>query len=255
MRFRGSLAKSAAALAPALIAAATAQAGIIYAVDIHSSMNTPLPPAQRVNTNAAVANFDAQISSKRVVSFEASEGVTASFTYPAPASGPGINPAISFGGGILATVTNAVVRFQAPGTAGPDSQPEGRYPSDGTQFISATAAQCIVQFNQPVTAFGFYGIDVGDFGSTLTVRLSGGGSPTREFSMPPVSSDGSLSGTIMFFSHYDPSAPFTTVTLINSDTSDVFSYDQFMVGTAVPAPGGAALLTPLALAASRRRRR
>src|SRR5262249_12082962 len=143
----------------------------------------------------------------------------------------------------------------APGTAGPDSQPEGRYPSDGTQFISATAAQCVVQFNQPITAFGFYGIDVGDFGSTLAVRFSGGGSPTREFAIAPVSHDGTLSGSILFFSHYDQSAPFTTVTLINSNTADVFSYDQFMVGTAVPSPGGAGVLAGgLGLGLRRRRR-
>lgn len=256
MQFRGAIRLGVAPLALALGAGGAAEAGIIHAVDLHSSMTTPLPPAQRVNTNAAVTSFDAQLnlSTKRVVSFEPSEGYAASSVFPAPASGPGINPSLFFGDGLTATVTNAVIRYQAPGTAGPDSQPEGRYPSDGVHYISATAAQCIVQFNQPVTAFGFYGIDVGDFGSSLTVRFSGGGSPTREFVIAPISTDGAMSGSIMFFSHYDQHAPFTTVTLINSNTADVFSYDQLMVGTAIPAPGGVGLAA-LGLAMLLRRRR
>lgn len=231
-----------------------AQAGIIFAVDLNHSDTVPLAPAQRPNSNAAAADFAAQLASMRMTSFEASEGYTANTTFPAPASGPGVNPMLNFGGGLTAQLTGGIIRFQAPGTAGPDVQPDGRYATDGVNYVAQTASVLTLAFSAPQQAVGFWGIDVGDFGGTLTITLSGGVGGTRQMVVNPISQHGENSGSVMFWSFFETGFTFTQVGLGGSSSADVFAYDKITVGTLVPEPGAGFLALVGGGMGARRRR-
>ncbi len=238
-----------------LAAASAANAGIFFGYDEHNSNTTPLPEAQRVNSTAAADDFHAQLVAPRVVSFEPTEGIAPSSVFPAPASGTGINPLVSFGDGITAQFTNGVVRFQTPGTAGPDVQPSGRYPTDGVHYLAATDSTLIIELNEPVVAFGLWGIDIGDFNGTFSITLDNGrGGPA--FTLAPHSVSGQLSGSVMFLGIIDADHPFSRVTINNSNYStEVFAFDEIVTGELIPTPGAAALLTLAGMALAGRRRR
>ncbi|TVQ31587.1 MAG: hypothetical protein EA376_08955 [Phycisphaeraceae bacterium] len=156
------------------------------------------------------------------------EGVTAQFSSAAPAAFP-------FGG--------IVRRFESDTTdPPPPANPEGRYPTSGEQYLSTGTTILQIDFNQPVRTFGFFGIDVGDFGATLTITLANG--EEKEFKIPPLSDDGEATGSVMFWGIIADQM-FTNVRF-SSDVlpvvGDSFAFDQFTIGI-IPLPNAFGLGT------------
>ena len=78
------------------------------------------------------------------------------------ANGTGAPLALTFPGAGTATLNgNGNVAYVPTGTNG-----VGRYPISGNQYWEAGYGFSIV-FSQAVAAFGFYGIDIGDFGGQV----------------------------------------------------------------------------------------
>lgn len=119
-----------------------------------------------------------------------------------------------------------------------------------------------------ISAFGFYGTDIGDFGGSFSIILTdingvdsdpllivqGAGGATQS---PP-------DGTLLFWGFYDSAKSYKAITFVNSKASDVFGIDDIIVGKFVPRdpppnptpePGMLALLGIAGVAASMARRR
>jgi hypothetical protein len=248
---------------------------VFYGVDISGSNAMPLPQKMRVNSTAAYNDFKAALLANNMfadtVSFEESEG----YDYlpwdqaaGANLGHPAVDPLVQFQNGVQAQVSSSdaafplggvVRRYNGMGTD-PPHDPEGRYPSSGEQYLSSGTDRLRLSFNTPIDSFGFYGIDVGDFGATLFITLANG--DVKEFKIPPLSEQGEATGSIMFWGIVANESPFTSITF-GSDmapvTGDTFAFDDFTIGHIIPLPNAFGLgtmgLVCLSGASAFRRRR
>lgn len=146
-------------------------------------------------------------------------------------------------------------------TGDPDT---GRFNTtpNGTKWWLA-AQPFSIAFNVPVSAFGFYGTDIGDFDGQLTIDLvDKNGQTTRQTVNNKVNGD---SGSLLFWGFIDPNITYVSLTFGNTAAGfDGFGFDDMVVGdlgqikppTGVPEPVSLALVGTalLGVAATRRRR-
>ena len=160
----------------------------------------------------------------------------------------------TFDGFATNTMAPLAVNFGAAGTATlngtgfvntvPTGANAGRYPISGDNFWESREVFGVT-FSDPVAAFGFYGVDIGDFGGQVTLTLAGGGA--QVVNIPhTVNGDG---GGVLYFGLIETQT-FTSVTFGNtSGANDAFAFDNMTIGSlqqvAIPEPG---TLTLLALA-------
>jgi hypothetical protein len=142
----------------------------------------------------------------------------------------------------------------------------------GSQWWLATDSFTIT-FDTAISAFGFYGTDIGDFAGQLTVTLSGSAGDVA-FTIPHTV-DGA-DGSLLFWGVIDPDAAWTSVSFGNTGGGlDGFGFDDMVIGDrcqisavdcddngngggTVPEPGTLVLASVAALGAfraGRRRRR
>lgn len=201
--------------------------------------DTPFGNRQRLNTfpnsTGAQTNFLNQLISDEVVNFEA----------PGYALNA-VNPAVNFPvNGITATMTGGVIRnsfssggINDPAADGPLTGPRGRYATSGEQYLNADSSSLTLAFNQPIAAFGFFGIDIGDFEGTLSLHLTNGGVMTLPLMIPAVPGGSLRNGSVIFFGFIerDPSMQVTMVEFRNSafgqpgSVNDIFAFDDFTIG-------------------------
>lgn len=106
-------------------------------------------------------------------------------------------------------------------------------------FVNAadSANSFTVTFDKAVAAFGFYGVDIGDFGGTVSVSLLNSvGGTIQTFAVPhSVGVDGDTDGSVVFFGLIAAAAgdDFYGVRFTSSITSaaDYFAFDNFTVAT------------------------
>ena len=121
----------------------------------------------------------------------------------------------------------------------------GRYPISGDQYWESDS-NFMLTFSQAISAFGFYGVDIGDFDGQLTVTYANGGAQVLNVG----NSTNISGGSVLYFGFYDLDNPFTSVSFGNTEPGyDVFGFDDFTIGTAeqvvpnpVPEPATLALL-------------
>ncbi len=126
----------------------------------------------------------------------------------------------------------------------------GRYPISGTKYWESYG-DFRIEFSGPVSAFGFYGIDIGEefFQGRVSLRYENDQDGFSEtLSIATTSPAG---GNVIYFGFYDLEQEFTRVVFDASDESigaDVFGFDDFSVGaktqvapSPVPLPTTAAL--------------
>ncbi|CAN0569042.1 unnamed protein product [Laminaria digitata] len=212
----------------------TAQAGFLtfFGEDLNNSATVPLGAAP--NSDTAQSNFLANLTGVGTESFE---GFGAGASAPLP---------IGFGAAGTATLN---------GTGNIVSQPAGtafagRYATSGTNFwqmsTSPTAA-FDVDLSAATAAFGFYGVDVGDFGDQLEITLNDAANTT--FLVPNTAgTNGSTDGSVLFFGFIGTTAAdtFTQVTIGSTVGGEAFAFDDFTIGslqqvTLVPEPGALAI--------------
>ena len=244
----------AAAIGAALMGSVgTAHAYLIFSgEDINSSSSNPLTSIP--NSAAAEAGF---LSNLVGVGTEDFEGLATGSFQPLALTFPGAGTATLNGGnGAVASVapgsTNGFGRYSIPSASS----------SNYWEVSAGGSGNFVVNFSDPVAAFGFYGIDIGDFGGQLELELSNGdvlnvGNTEGSF--------GSTDGSVLFFGFIAESVGelFTSVSfLTTTGQGDVFAFDNFTVGSLeqvnpVPEPTTLALmgLGLAGLGYSRRRKR
>jgi hypothetical protein len=144
-------------------------------------------------------------------------------------------PVVFPGSGVTATLNgNGIVASVPEGT----TNGVGRYPVSGVNFWDSNDAFSIT-FSEPVAAFGFYGIDIGDFDGQVTLTLEGGGS--IELVIPHTILG--LGGSVLFFGFVDTEQSYTSITMGNTaPTIDFFAFDDMTVGTSAEVLTGACCL-------------
>jgi hypothetical protein len=111
----------------------------------------------------------------------------------------------------------------------PSGTSSGRYPISGDKYWTATQT-FYIEFSQPIAAFGFYGVDIGDYSGQVVVELVNGGNRTYTI---PNTIDGP-GGSVLFYGiiEDDPALQFTRVNFGNTAAgTDYFGFDDFTIGT------------------------
>ncbi|HEY2381744.1 MAG TPA: PEP-CTERM sorting domain-containing protein [Terriglobia bacterium] len=183
------------------------------------------------NSDAALAHFLPNLTGVGTEDFEnlTPGPISSTLTFP--------------GAGTTATLTGSVTVQNVP--TGTDSN--GHYPISGNQYLEDDAPSFSLSFSQPVDAFGFYGVDIGDMGGILTLQLANGSSTSLMVPSGPIPAEDNSS--VLYFGFYGTTAAdeFTSITFTNSNTADGFAFDDMSIGTfaelaSVPEPGSLTLL-------------
>lgn len=240
----------AAATAAAAMTASSANAYMtFFGEDLNNSASVPL--SSTPNASAAEASFLSHLTG---VGTETFEGFAANTAGPLNLSFPGAGNATLAGG-------NGSVRKVTQGS----TNGVGRYGINSENFWQVAAGgsgNFTVTFSAPIAAFGFYGIDIGDFGGQLMLQLNDG-SNTQLTVNNTVGSSGSTDGSVLYYGFIAETA-LEQVTEISFQTStgqgDYFAFDNMTIGTFqqvnVPEPSTVAVMLVGAIgigAASRRR--
>lgn len=174
------------------------------------------------------------------------EGFSDGDTEPLNLSFPG------FGGGTLsATLSGGGGEIEDL-----DSLGNGRYPTSGNLFWEVAAGGAnnfTIDFGQDISAFGFYGIDIGDFGGQLQLELGLSSGGTQIVNVPHTEgSNGSTGGSVFYFAVIQTlaSEAFNSISFLTSTgNGDVFGFDDFTIAELeqvttpeVPLPAGVWLL-------------
>ena len=190
--------------------------------------------ATNVNAAAAQTSFLNNLFGVGTETFE-----TASGSAPLALAFPGAGTATLTGAGNVVT--------QGAGTNG-----AGRYPISGTRFFEAQSATgggttFTINFSSPVAAFGFFGVDIGDFGSQLSLvfTLMGGGTLTWAL---PYTAGPTMEGSILYAGFINQANPFTSVAFRGTNSDDIFAFDNMTVGSVTqvqltPEPGSLLLMS------------
>lgn len=128
-----------------------------------------------------------------------------------------------FGGGLTATLSGAgYVNTIYSGT-----NSSGRYPISGTNYWEA-GSSFTLSFSQAISAFGFYGVDIGDYNGQVLLGLSGGGSATVNIG----NSMHIAGGSVLYFGFYDLEDTYSSITFTNTaEGVDYLGFDDFTIGT------------------------
>lgn len=215
--------------APILVAAALAvptQANAYltyFGEDLNSSNSVPL--ASFPNASAAEADFLSVLQGVATEDFEGfADGTGGPLNLSFPGSGGSITATLSGGSG-------SINQVPVGSTNG-----KGRYATSGVSYWEVEAGgsgNFTVEFDQAVAAFGFYGVDIGDFAGQIELELSNG--TTTTVNVPnTVASSGSTDGSVLFFGLVgnNLSETFTKVRfLTTTGEGDFFAFDDFTIGT------------------------
>jgi hypothetical protein len=123
----------------------------------------------------------------------------------------------------------------------------GRFPVSGTQYLlTDPGAGFNLRFSSPVSAFGFYGTDIGDYGGQILLSLTDVDGSLSTMTVPStISSNGSTSGSVLYYAFLDSANRYTNIEFSNTAVPDRFAFDNITVGSvnaAAPEPGAFALM-------------
>lgn len=233
------------ALVAVIASAAAAQAAptTFFGEDVHNSEFTRI--AATPNADAAEASFLSFLTGTSTEDFEGfAEGTGTPLNLSFTGSAAALSATLSGGNGTIQAVplgtTNGV----------------GRYATSGTNFFEVRAGGAnnfVSTFGTAIAAFGFNGIDIGDFGGRLSLELTFDDATTDTVDVQTTEGSlGSTGGSVFYFGYIvgngDPlisSVAFKTTT----GTGDFFAFDDFTIGDreqvttpAIPVPAALPLL-------------
>ncbi|WP_297526618.1 PEP-CTERM sorting domain-containing protein [Thiohalobacter sp.] len=134
------------------------------------------------------------------------------------------------------------------GTGNIDDSGPGRFATSGRLFWEASTGSFDITFANPVSAFGFNGIDIGDFVTQqMTLTLTDVNNVVSQLTVPHSLNIGNNDNATLFFGFIDAGNSYTSIAFTNAGGGDIFAFDDMVVGdagqiTTVPEPGILALL-------------
>lgn len=213
-----------------LMATGTAEAApmTFFGEDLGLGENTRL--ASHPNADNARALFFGNLVGVGTETFEV---IGAGASAPLGISFPGAGTATLQGSGDTVSVPAGTNGF-------------GRYPISGNIYWEPGSGTFSIGFSDPVAAFGFYGVDIGDFDGQITLALQSG---VLTNLVVPNTVNGA-GGAVLYFGVIDTDNPFSLITFGNTAAGvDVFGFDDFSIGSVeqvslnpVPEPGTILLL-------------
>jgi len=142
------------------------------------------------------------------------------------ASGTSANGlALSFPGSMGALTAT----ISGSGAAFVDNSPgAGRFATSGSQFLENVRVGFNLAFSGPVAAFGFYGTDIGDINSQLSLTLTGGA--VQNFDIGHTLNG--PSGGLLFWGIIadNASETFTSIAFAGTSSGDAFGFDDMVIG-------------------------
>lgn len=245
MSMRSFIATAATGLIVSIAPAASAQ--VFFGADTEGgSEHTRV--TSLVNSTAASNAF---LSNLTGVGTETFESFATGSNSPLVLTFPGAGTATLNGGGTVSSV---------PGTG---TNGRGRYPISGDNYWEQpilTTDNFYISFASPVAAFGFWGIDLGDFDGVITLRVYQNYASNIYTDYVPDLPD--AHGNVIFWGLIDTNT-FDRIDFLSSGgvSNETFAFDDMTVGSleqisTVPEPATMTLLaTGLAgMAAARRRK-
>ena len=149
-----------------------------------------------------------------------------------------------FGGGLTATLTGGELQNVTPGF----TNGVGRYAVSGENFWE-NSVNFALNFSAPISAFGFYGIDIGDFSGQVLLELTDVNDVVTVLNIG--NSVNIAGGSVLYFGFYDLTNQYKSILFDNTASgTDYVGFDDFTIGTlenidpnpVVPEPGTILLL-------------
>ncbi|RBW49738.1 PEP-CTERM sorting domain-containing protein [Marinobacter sp. F3R11] len=140
------------------------------------------------------------------------------------------------------------------GTGSIDTSGPGRFATSGTNFWGVSTGAFTIDFADPVSAFGFNGIDIGDFVTDqMILNLTNSSGETSVLTVPHSLNIGNNDQATLFFGFYDLETTYTSIAFTNAGGGDVFAFDDMVIGdlgqiTPDPDPDPLAVPEPSTLA-------
>lgn len=195
---------------------------LFFGEDLHNNKDTRLGATP--NADQAEMDFLANLIG---VGTEDFEGFATGTSAPLTLSFPGAGTATLNGNGQVSTVP-------VNGTNG-----NGRYSTSGTNFLETQVADgnFSIAFSEAIAAFGFFGVDIGDFGGQLELVLSLANGGTQTVSAGnTMGSGGSTDGSVLYLGVLAESADelFTGITFQMSGGTmfnETFAFDDMTIGS------------------------
>ena len=176
--------------------------------------------------------------------FEAPDQVAGS-TAPINLTFPGALTATLNGSGCVDTTIGVTGQC---GTGGAGSNP-GRWATSGTQFWEVDSSGSFnITFGAAISAFGFYGTDIGDFDGRLRITLTAENGVETVLDVNHTQGISNDANSLLFWGFIDTATAYKMITF--SDTTgtgdDIFAFDDMVIGSrqqiTVPEPATLALL-------------
>ena len=104
----------------------------------------------------------------------------------------------------------------------------GRWATSGSKYWN-TNTNFTINFSRDISAFGFYGTDIGDFSGQLLLTYTNGVSTVLNVG----NTVGAPNASALYFGFYDDDVnmAFTSITFTNTVSSDWFGFDDMTIGT------------------------
>ncbi|HVZ09843.1 PEP-CTERM sorting domain-containing protein [Rhodopila sp.] len=206
-------------LASVAVVSAQATPVTFSGIDANGSAFTPL--SSTPNADAARNDFFSNLNGVGTETFETLSGsapLTVNFGAAGTATLNGSGSVVS----VTPGTTNGAGRYSVP------SASSSRY----WEVTAGGAGTFSLAFSSPIAAFGFYGIDIGDFNGTVTLELTDTSSNVTSLTVPTAASN-VADGSVLYFGFYDLTTQYTSITFATTGgTGDVFAFDNFSIGSA-----------------------
>lgn len=221
------LAAKAAILPGAGYLALFIQAAPASALNIFTNFDPNGDPSVNLLTTTGIPNSTAAesafIANLMGVGTETFEAIAPGTLQPLSIVFPGAGTATLSGG-------SGVVSSTTAGT----TNGFGRYgvsPTNYWEVVAGSAGDFSIDFSDPVAAFGFYGIDIGDFAGTLSLVFDNGTISTQAI---PTAPQNLADGSVLYWGIItDPSEGEFSRIIFQTTTGsgDVFAFDNFTIGS------------------------
>lgn len=103
----------------------------------------------------------------------------------------------------------------------------GRFATSGNNWYNQDPGEnpFTISFSSGISAFGFYGTDIGDFGGHITLTLVNGGS----VNLTVPNTLNAPNGSLLFYGFYDTTQAYSSITFGNTSGADGFGFDDMVI--------------------------